>query len=188
MYYLLMTLSTPGWWCVVICAKCRQNNWLAFLPLVVDAQLLCRINPSINITNSHWCTVELFSYQNRYSTFSETGGARNMVEVLVAAVASDDFFDVVARNNLGGSLGGKSESAFCWKRKGPRKETKIEKPFLKSKRTIFNQKEQFSLKFTHSQIKMTHLKSKWLRWPAACISAFCLMTWHLIPISEVECE
>ena len=58
MYYLLLTLSTAGCW-RVDCAKCRQNNWLAFLPHVVDAQLLCRNILSINITNSHWCTVEL---------------------------------------------------------------------------------------------------------------------------------
>ena len=69
-------------------------------------------------------------------------------------------FLMLWRANNWGEVGG---SAFCWKRKGPRKETKIEKPFLKSKWTIFNQNEQFSLKFTHSQIKMTHLKSKWLR-------------------------
>jgi len=134
-------------------------------------------------------------------------------------------FLMLWRANNWGEVGG---SAFCWKRKGPRKETKIEKPFLKSKWTIFDQKEQFSLKFTHSQIKMTARMTFWCcgantlggkgcvrsverekdrekrqafsltiqsKWtiltqiytfsnqndPSQIISAFCLMTWHLIP-------
>ena len=47
--------------------------------------------------------------------------------------------------------------AFCWKRKGPRKETKIKKPFSNQIDPFSNQNDSDG------------------------ISVFCLMTWHLIP-------
>ena len=139
-----------------------------------------------------------------------------MVEVLVgvgAWAAPDDFFDVVARQYLGGEVGRECQNqiefddvalntypwvtvwvvghsalhlpkvrpsvsrsglpfpplvlsvcawecylvAFCWKRKGPRKETKIKKPFSNQIDPFSNQNDSDG------------------------ISVFCLMTWHLIP-------
>jgi hypothetical protein len=77
------------------------TSCLLILPTVIDAPLNYY---SIRIDIPH---------------FSETGGARNMVEVLVLGPRRrDDFFDVVARQYLGG-------------REKDRKETKIKNAILK---------------------------------------------------------
>lgn len=60
------------------------TSCLLILPTVIDAPLNYY---SIRIDIPH---------------FSETGGARNMVEVLMLGPRRDDFFDVVARQYLGG--------------------------------------------------------------------------------------
>ena len=61
-----------------------ETSRLLILPTVIDAPLNYY---SIRIDIPH---------------FSETGGARNMVEVLMLGPRRDDFFDVVARQYLGG--------------------------------------------------------------------------------------
>lgn len=78
-----------------------ETSRLLILPTVIDAPLNYY---SIRIDIPH---------------FSETGGARNMVEVLMLGPRRDDFFDVVARQYLGG-------------REKDRKETKIKNAILKS--------------------------------------------------------
>ena len=60
------------------------TSCLLILPAVIDAPLNYY---SIRIDIPH---------------FSETGRARNMVEVLVLGPRRDDFFDVVARQYFGG--------------------------------------------------------------------------------------
>lgn len=84
------------------------TSCLLILPTVIDAPLNYY---SIRIDIPH---------------FSETGGARNMVEVLVLEPRRDDFFDVVARQYLGGS----------WEGEGPRKETKFKNAILKIKLSL----------------------------------------------------
>lgn len=66
-----------------------ETSRLLILPTVIDAPLNYY---SIRIDIPH---------------FSETGGARNMVEVLMLGPRRDDFFDVVARQYFGGELGGR---------------------------------------------------------------------------------
>ena len=77
------------------------TSCLLILPTVIDAPLNYY---SIRIDIPH---------------FSETGGARNMVEVLMLGPRRDDFFDVVARQYLGGE-------------KSTEKEKKSKMPFSKS--------------------------------------------------------
>ena len=62
------------------------TSCLLILPTVIDAPLNYY---SIRIDIPH---------------FSETGGARDMVEVLVLGPRRDDFFDVVARQYWGGRV------------------------------------------------------------------------------------
>lgn len=88
-----------------------ETSRLLILPTVIDAPLNYY---SIRIDIPH---------------FSETGGARNMVEVLMLGPRRDDFFDVVARQYFGGEVG---RVVCSGKRKGPRKETKIKNAILKS--------------------------------------------------------
>ena len=92
-----------------------ETSRLLILPTVIDAPLNYY---SIRIDIPH---------------FSETGGARNMVEVLMLGPRRDDFFDVVARQYFGGEVG---RVVCSGKRKGPRKETKIKNAILKIKLSL----------------------------------------------------
>jgi len=106
---------------IIGCLFCRtslmlscyvETSRLLILPTVIDAPLNYY---SIRIDIPH---------------FSETGGARNMVEVLMLGPRRDDFFDVVARQYLGGGC-------VC--------------VLLKEKRTETRDKNQKC----HSQIKLS---------------------------------